>query len=137
MDKVKINKEKLLKCLKKNRGEHKAIYELAHEGWKEEVTKALEEAFQNAKVGEEYITFFDIEEPEHHLKEYDEILERISWHEENVIFLDIREFNNFVRDNWDWSYSFLNQATHYSTSSSSSSSSSGMTILKNKMKNLR
>jgi hypothetical protein len=135
MDNVTINKIKLLDQLQKNRKEHSEIYDLAIAGWKEEVKKGLKHALKQAKNDIEYITFLDIDKPQHHLKEYDEIIDRVSWHEDNMISLTIREFNNFVRDNWDWSFDFLNQAHIYSSSSSSSSSST-MSILESKMKNL-
>jgi hypothetical protein len=135
MDIVKISKTKLLKELTKNRSEHKEIYELALAGWKEQVIKGLQDALAQAKLDIEYTTFLDIDEPRHHLKEYDEIIDRVQWHEDNIIELNIREFNNFVRDNWDWSYDFLNQAHIYSSSSSSSSSST-MSVLEKKIRSL-
>jgi len=136
MDEVTISKQKLLDQLKKNREDHKEIYELAYEGWKAEVIKALEEALEDAKADKDFITYFDIDKPESHLSEYDEIIDRVSWHEDSVIKLNLREFNNFVRDNWDWSVNFLNQATMYSSSSSSSSSSSAVSTLREKLKKL-
>ena len=128
MDEVLIQKKRLLEKLKQNRDEHKEIYETALEGWKEEVIKGLEDALVKAKKGEEYITQLDLTKPVHHLKEYDEIIDRVEWHEKDLIELDIQEFNCFVRDKWDWSHWFLKQATSYSSTSSSSSSSTSSLI---------
>lgn len=139
MQHVTISKEKLLEELKKNREDHKEIYELAMRGWKSKVKLALTVALVKANAGDEYKTFFDIPEPENHLKEYGEIIDRVSWHEDSHIDLDIREFNHFVRDSWDWMPHFLNQAAMYSSSSSSpseSSSSSSTSTLIRKMKSI-
>lgn len=136
MNIVHISKDKLLKQLKENREDHKEIYELALKGWKHQVIEALNKALEKATADEEYQTYFDIREPESHLKDYDEIIARVEWHEDTLIQLDIREFNHFVRDCWDWMPDFLNQAAFYSNSSSSSSSSSGSLTLSRKMKSM-
>jgi len=124
MNKVKIEKGKLLDQIEINRTEHKFIYEEAIIGWKKEVTEALTDALHDATEGISFDTKFDIEEPMHHLKEYDEILEMIRWHDEDYIELDKIEFNRYIRDNWEWMYGFLGNASTYSSSSSSSNSSS-------------
>ena len=138
MNSVTISKEKLLKQLKQNREEHKEIYDLALKGWKHQVITELNIALEKANADDEYQTYFDIPEPENHIKEYDEIISRVEWHESDTIQLDLREFNQFVRDCWDWMPSFLNQAAYYSQSSSSSSSSgsSANATLLNKMKSV-
>lgn len=140
MQTIIITKDKLLKQLKTNREDHKAIYELALLGWQNEVTNALEEAYKAAKAGDEYTTWFDLEEPVSHVKDYDEIIDRVKWHEADQISLDIMEFNRFVRDSWEWMPNFLNNAHTYTTSSSSSSSSSSgsssRALLMKKMKML-
>jgi hypothetical protein len=137
MNTVTINKQKLLEQLEKNRVEHDIIYNAAMQGWKSEVTLALTEALDNAMHNEEFITFLDIPEPENHLNEYSEIIDRVTWHEGDMITLDLREFNQFVRDSWDWMPHFLNNAFNYSSSTSSSSSSSASSLIETKMSNLR
>lgn len=137
MNTVTISKEKLLAELEKNRVEHDIIYSAAMEGWRSEVTLALTDALSKAYDGKEFITFLDIPEPENHLGEYSEIIDRVTWHEENMITLDLREFNQFVRDSWDWMPHFLNTAVNYSSSSSSRSSSSASSLIETKMSNLR
>lgn len=124
MKTIKISKEKLLYELERNRSEHKAIYEEAVEGWEQQVIQGLTEALTKAIDGEEYITDLDLDEPPCHLDQYDNIIARVKWHEDDTIELDHREFNQFILDQWDWQYSFLTNAVMYSSSSSSSSSSS-------------
>jgi hypothetical protein len=138
MNTVTISKEKLLAQLEQNKVEHKIIYDDALHGWQTEVIVALRSALNKAVAGEEYITDLDIDPPENHLNEYDEIIDRVKWHEEDMIVLDLREFNQFVRDSWDWMPHFLNNAFNYSssTSSSSGSTSSASSLIETKMRNL-
>jgi hypothetical protein len=138
MNTVMISREKLSEQLEKNRDEHKIIYDVALLGWKTEVIVALRRALNKAVDGTEYITDLDIDPPENHLNEYDEIIDRVKWHEENMITLDLREFNQFVRDSWDWMPHFLNNAFNYSssTSPSSGSTSSASSLIETKMRNL-
>ncbi len=135
MNKVRINKEKLLNQLQKNRNEHKVIYEEAMAGWEEQVVKGLKKALKKAEAGKEYITDLDLETPPCHLDEYDNIIERVNWHEDEIIELDHREFNQFVLDKWDWQHYFLMSASSYSSSSSSSGPSSS--TLSQKMASLK
>lgn len=138
MNSVKISKNKLLAKLKENREDHREIFELALEGWKQEVLKKLEDCIQDARAGKNYIENFYLPMPQDHTMEYNEIIDRVSWHEDDLIELDLRDFNRFVRDCWDWAPDFLNSAIGYSSSSSSSgcsSSSSTISKIEAKLKN--
>lgn len=124
MEVVKISKAKLLRKLDENRADHRAIFEEALAGWQAEVTDRLEAAMQDAKAGKKYRTYFNLPMPEDHTTKYDEVITRVEWHEEEFIKLSLREFNQFVRDCWDWMPDFIDSATTYSSSSSSSHSPS-------------
>lgn len=136
MNIVKIKKIKLIEKLKKNRDEHNLIYKEALHNWKGEVTYALTVALDKAISDVEFITDLELDEPENHVGEYDEIIERVTWHDDSVIELSLIEFNHFVRDCWDWMPNFLNQAINYSSSSSTSSSSTS-SLIDEKMNNFR
>lgn len=120
---VKISKVKLLDKLKENRKDHRVIFEEALEGWKARVIGVLDCACREAREGRKYKTHFNLPIPNDHTADYDEIIERVEWHEEEFIELDVIEFNRYVRDNWDWMPDFIGLASSYSSSSSSSSSS--------------
>ena len=94
MDEVKISKAKLLEQLKKNREDHTEIFEAALIGWKETVLNHLDKALAEAREGSNYRTYFNLPMPENHTKEYDEIIARVEWHEDEIIELDLHEFPN-------------------------------------------
>jgi len=127
MKTIRIDKKKLLDQIEKNLNEHKLIYKEAMQSWRTEVRLALASALEKARSGEEFITDLELIEPECHIEQYKNIIERINWHEDDIIELDQHEFNQFILDKWDWQYNFLHTASAYSSSSSSSSSSSLIT----------
>ena len=124
MKTVKISKDKLLVKLRENRNDHRQIFKVPLEGWKQTVTKVLESAAKAALDGMRYKTHFHIPMPEDHTPDYDEIIERVEWHEEELIDLEVLEFSRYVRDRWDWQPDFIGLASTYSSSSGSSESSS-------------
>ena len=123
MEHVTISKEKLLSRLKENRGNHRAIFEDALQGWKEQVLKALAQATEDARRGINYETFINLPRPNDHTKDYDEVIDRVEWHEEDTIDLELHEFNQFIRDDWSWMPDFTASTSSYSSSSSISSKS--------------
>jgi len=137
MQVIKISKQKLLNKLKENKKEHEKMYDMALGGWREQVVIRLEQALYNATKGIEYETDLDLDPPEEHLADYSEIIDRVEWNEEEVISLDLYEFNHFIRDSWDWMPDFLNTAFHYSSASSSSSSRSVVETISRKMNGLK
>ena len=118
MNTVKITKEKLLLALKENRNRHEEEFNTAYAVWLSKSIEVYEFARLEFAAGKK-IKVEELDQPISHLKEYDRIIEQIDWNEEKVVELDFRQFNQFVRDEWDWMESFK-----YSSSSSSSSTSS-------------
>ena len=113
MDTVKISKDKLLKKLKKNRDNHRKTFEKALEGWKQRVLKELDKALKDAKSGRRFVTSFELPQPADHTADYDAVIEQIDWNEEEFIFLDFYQFNQFVRDDWGWKNDFMSVAERY------------------------
>lgn len=123
MDCITISKEKLLEKLKQNRKNHRAIFEDALQGWEHQVFTALQKAVEDAKSGIRYETFINLPRPKDHTCDYDEVIDRVEWHEEKLIDLELHEFNQFVRDDWSWMPDFNASSASYSSSSSISSQS--------------
>lgn len=116
MEHVKISKNKLLKKLKANRENHRKIFEEALEGWKERVLAHLKIAVLDAQAGRKFVTHINLPQPIDHTGEYDAIIDQIDWNEEDVIYLDLHLFNQFIRDDWGWKADFLSNATMYAKS---------------------
>ncbi len=114
MKSVKISKEKLLEKLKENRTKHLEQYEKALEGWKDQVVDTLQKALGDARADRDFIIYFDLPKPEVHSDEYDAVIDQVEWNEEEQIELALREFNKFIRDDWQWKKDFLDNTAMYS-----------------------
>jgi hypothetical protein len=110
---VNITKHKLLDKIKANRQAHYDDYDKACEGWQKQVLNALEEALALAKDDVEYKTYFDLPKPDCHLDEYDAVIDQIEWNEEDLISLELQDFNRFIRDDWGWKSDFEAQTALY------------------------
>lgn len=118
MREVTISKDKLLKKLRENKDKHAAIFEEALEGWKKRVIEEIEKSLEDARAGRKFRTLIRLPQPENHVRDYASIIEQVEWHEAEVIVLDFRQFERFVRDNWGWTDDFLRTSSPYSSSAS-------------------
>ncbi len=114
MEKILISKERLLSQMEKNRAEHRRQFEEALNGWKERVLEELGNAIVDAKAGRKFSTFINLPQPVDHTPEYDAIIDQVNWHLEDQIELSLREFNQFVRDDWGWKKDFMATNVFYS-----------------------
>ena len=121
MDEIKISKAKLLTKLKANRAEHRKVFEDALHGWEHQVLSALQRAVDDALQNKRYITMINLPRPSDHTEDYDKIIAKVEWHEEDIIELDSIEFEQYILDNWNWKAAFTQSSASYSGSSSRSS----------------
>lgn len=113
MNSVTISKDKLLKELKANRAIHIAKYHEALIEWKKQVIEELQKTLDNAKNKIEYKTRIDLPEPIEYTSSYNEIIDQVEWNEEELIELDLFNFNQYIRDDWTWKQDFLSNTTQY------------------------
>ena len=113
MQTVRVDKSKLLKVLKDNREKHHEKFLEALKGWKDDVVKALDVALALARKNKKYTTHFDLPQPVSHVDSYDEAIDQVSWSQDTVITLSQREFNQLVRDKWDWQQDFETTFVNY------------------------
>jgi len=123
MKEVLVSKAKLLAKLRSNRAEHREIFLDALAGWQDQVTRALEKAVEEAKIGKKFCTEINLPRPEDHTSDYDVAIEEVIWSVSNSVTLTLFEFRNFVLDDWGWKPDFIKSSASYSSSSSRSSRS--------------
>ena len=116
---VLIKKDKLISKMKENLGKHKAEFEEAHAAWRAKAVDALRAEIAKAEKGEKF-SLNDIgirnelPEPENHAKDYESVIEMMEISEDNAYVLSRREFNTYVRDEWDWTDHFKGVTRNYS-----------------------
>jgi hypothetical protein len=113
MDQIRVNKKKLLKTLKENRRTHRENFEIAMKGWKEDVIEALREALDSAEKDDGYSTHFDLPKPVSYEESYDEAIDQVEWSENVTIMLGKDQFNQLVRDKWNWQRDFQRALMSY------------------------
>lgn len=116
MKTVRVEKEKLLETLKKNRSKHTKEYEEASEGYRDKliddykkfidkISDALNQ-LANTTIALENITLHfqhpSLIKPEDHTTDYSTAIEMLEWSVDDHVDLEQYEFEQFVQDKWDW-----------------------------------
>lgn len=102
MKTVIIAKDKLLARVKENYKSHRDLFLEAQKGYRKAVIQELDKMLKSAKDGSPIITNVSLVEPQDHTDDYLMIIDMLEMTTESEIELTSREFENYVRDNWDW-----------------------------------
>ena len=113
---VRVRKDDLLERIKKNRDEHRAIFEEALEGWKKKVIEELEKRYQDAFNGKKFDIAIYLPRPEDHTDEYDTVIELLTMSLDEELELTQQEFANYALDKWKWQAAFLTSSINYGSS---------------------
>ena len=111
MKSVRIEKEKLLVILKKNKIAHEAEYERAFEGYISECRKELEKQLENlsslTKSGVDLKALYELQEPKMYSEKYRAAIMMLELSADDTVELDAHTFSCYVMDEWDWKDTFL------------------------------
>lgn len=116
MKDVKIKKAKLLAELKKNRTQHRKIFEEAQKGFRAEVIKQLDERLAEARAGKKIDIHIRLQEPVDQTADYDRAIRMLEMSEDATILLSEADFACYVLDDWAWKRNFLISNSAYSKS---------------------
>lgn len=128
----KVNKAKLLETLKANLEKHRSDVDKAWVDYKElvkldiqkkkkDIAKALndlETRFEKdpkTQLVVSNLLYFDLTPPVSYVKEYEEVIDGLTWEISEEIELTSVEFAQYVRDDWDWKPSVENQKLFYAS----------------------
>jgi hypothetical protein len=114
MKTVKIKREELLAKVKENRAKHIEEFKEAHAGYLEEFISEVKMILREAKKGN-VIQTIDIAKPSSFESNYDRIIAMLEWSTEETVDLDATEFEQYVRDNWQWKHAFNTVASLYNS----------------------
>jgi len=112
-DTVVVQKDKLVETLTANRDAHRAIFEEALEGYKVRSIELLEEHIERIKKGKVERIIVSLPVPEDHTDDYDRALTSLEWSIFDEVELSMREFDQYVRDNWSWKGEFTATTSMY------------------------
>ena len=120
MSTITVKKEALLKTLQENRAKHEAEFKAADADYRKAMVDVLrtaaKEAAKRVTEGERF-TSSDIEFPQavsNHLKEYDRVIQMLSWSISDEVVVTESEFRRFVLDEWHWKEIFSSTMSYNS-----------------------
>lgn len=125
MDNIKVKKEVLLEALRENLKNHNEIYEEAidnywkqvKENFQEKVDVAMEQIENRALNNGGIALGIRIEAPENHSLDYERTIHMMELNVREEITLTARDFNRYIRNEWDWAESFLASNSVYTATS--------------------
>jgi hypothetical protein len=112
-DTVVVQKQKLVETLTANRDAHRAIFEEALAGYKARSVELLEQHIERIKKGKVERIAVSLPVPEDHTDDYDRALTSLEWSIFDEVELSMREFDQYVRDNWSWKGEFTATTSMY------------------------
>jgi len=115
MNYVKVNRNELLDVVRKNREQHRKIFEEAIEGYRSAAIKELDAMLNEAKAGKRIRRTDSLVEPVDQTREYNKVIRMLEMSTEDVIELQEHEFSQYVLDDWGWKGQFLASNSAYSS----------------------
>jgi hypothetical protein len=110
---VRLKRKELLKIVKENRANHRAVFEKALEGYRKVAIKELRKMLEEAKKGLRIRREVRLVEPIDQTREYDKIIMMLEMSTDEIIELDERGFSQYVMDDWSWKANFLETTNPY------------------------
>ena len=77
------------------------------EGYKENVTKLLRLKLLAIKEGGDISHHIDIPKPEHHIADYERVIDMMGLNVETEISFSMQQFAMYMRDEWYWKDDFF------------------------------
>jgi len=117
MEDIRVSKDELMQRLDVNRACHRAAFEEAISGFREEVIRVLDITIDDAKAGRDVKANFSFVKPEDHSADYDRALEMLRMSLDDEIVLAEDDFQCFVMDDWGWKGKFVADYANYTKKS--------------------
>lgn len=110
---VTVDRDEFIARVKKNRADHRKVFEEALKGYEHRLTAELERRIADLKRHRRINQYIGLPEPEDHTDDYDRVLTMAEMSIEDTIRLDEDEFGMYVMDQWRWKQSFTESTAVY------------------------
>lgn len=111
--KFNVNKARLAATLGANRTAHAAQYQEAMVKYRARAIAWFNEACDKAVAGGEIERYLHLPVPEEHTDDFDRAIEALDWHQGDDIELEEHQFEELVRNRWNWHKTFMQNTTSY------------------------
>lgn len=116
MKEVEVSTNSVLEIIKENRIKHieqrKAALECRRNAWMDRLTSCIEKINDDPNFQPPVSIMIDM--PLDHTKAYDRAISMLEMSVNETITLSEREFNQYVRDEWEWKDNFAQLCASYS-----------------------
>jgi len=112
--KVQLDRDELLKILRKNLTKHKEVVIEARKGYVKTARKTLQEKLAELEAGKLKTVSVSLTSPQDMSSTYKTVIRMLEMHQEPRIELSSDEVRMFVEDKWDWTARFLASNAGYS-----------------------
>jgi hypothetical protein len=102
MKTVTVKKSELLQKVLTNRDGHRAQFEKAWQGYRDECVKLLIDNLDALKADKMHVVRFFEQPPDDHTSDYNRVIAMLGMSVDENIELTQQEFQNYVQDDWDW-----------------------------------
>lgn len=102
MDKVRVDRNDLLRTVQANRDNHHDLFLQAQDGFRQRAIEELDEMIQSAKRGDPVRLFVGLTAPSDHTAEYDRALKMLQMSQDTIIEIDEGAFAQLVCNEWAW-----------------------------------
>jgi len=111
--KAVVKKAELIEVIRANREGHRDVFERALEGYRQVVTRELEDKLDDIREGKLIESWSRYPVPEDHTKDYDRILRMLELDVRDEMELSEQEVAWFIMDDWDWKRQWNTTNTAY------------------------
>jgi len=116
MQKVRMDKSKVLDRVTANRAHHEKTYNQAMVVYRERAIKELKDLIDALKAGKSRPLTVRLPIPKDYTSEYDLVIDMLNNSVDDVVELDDIDFRKYIRDEWDWKTSFRETTSVYAVS---------------------
>ena len=114
MQRIKVEKSKLVRILQKNRDAHHDIFIEAQKGFRKAVIEALEMRLKQARDGKRIEQYLNLPEPVDRTRDYDRVISMLKMDLTDTVELSETDYSQYVLDDWEWKRQFLGTNRAYS-----------------------
>lgn len=115
MNKVKVNKSELLEALKKNKENHKKLFDEAQENFRKRIIEELDRRLADAKADRSVQLYIDLPEPEDHTKDYERVIKMVEMSQDEILEISREDFAQYVMDDWAWRRAWVANTLSYTS----------------------
>ena len=117
MKSIEMNVGKLVNILTNNKDNHVLKYNEAFAKFLEKKKKLINTYNEKINYGEnvdiQELIYLENDRPRNYLKDYDQAINMLLYHEQPTIEIELSDYRKFVDDNWDWKDRFETNYSNY------------------------